>query len=65
MAGNLEYRIGRGIENGLASAHVFFTQAVENFSTRRMAITQIAWQTGPADNLIQQGGGKLLSLSVK
>ena len=63
MAGDLKHRIGRGVEDGLAAAHVLLAQLIEDLGAGRVTVAQKTWQLGATDQRLQQLGRKAVLVS--
>ena len=60
MAGDLEYRIGRGVDNGRTGANMLLAQPIQHLCARGVAIAQHAGQRPLAHQSRQQFGRKTL-----
>ncbi|MNZ93239.1 hypothetical protein D3C78_1122980 [compost metagenome] len=54
VTGDLEDRVGRGVENRFAGFHVLFAQLVEDHGAGRVAVAEVTRQIGALDQLVQQ-----------
>ena len=65
MAGNLEYRIRRSIEDRFAALHMCRAKLIENGGTRSMAVTQITGQHAALHHGVEQGRWKGVGLFLE